>query len=40
VDKPHIIVIYLSHRFPQKLVLGSFDNINFTFVFLRTQTLQ
>jgi len=30
-------------KFPQrhaKLVLGSFDNVNFKFVFLRVQTLQ
>jgi len=36
VDKPHNL--YLSRSVMQKLVLGSFDNINYNF-FLRAQTL-
>jgi len=35
-----INLIYLCCSVTQKLVLGSFDNINLKFVFLRAQTLQ
>jgi len=33
-------LIYLCRSIMQKVVLGSFDNVNFKFVFLRAQTLQ